>query len=78
MQDSDFAGTAKVSRSISNSFTRYDLLLAIIPAVFAVALLASLLFPISVQSSLVLASSMSAIALIDGLFRNPPTAGSNI
>lgn len=54
------------------SVSRYDLVLAVIPTAFVVAILLAHLLGIPAQSALVGASIIGAIALVDGLFRHPP------
>lgn len=54
------------------SVSRYDLVLAVIPTAFVVAILLARLLAIPAQTALVGASIIGAIALVDGMFRNPP------
>lgn len=57
--------------------TRYDLLLAIIPVAFLLAVFASTLLSAPPRTALVAASAVGALAVVDGLFRNPPTVGAS-
>jgi hypothetical protein len=54
------------------SVTRHDVVLAVIPTAFIVALLVGQLLSISVEATLVSASIVAGLAVADGLFRNPP------
>lgn len=67
---SDTTNTAAVS-----GVTRYDLVLAVIPSAFVVALLAGHVLSLSVEASAVFASIVGGLALLDGLFLNPPESG---
>lgn len=58
-----------------SGLTRYDLVLAIIPSAFIVALLVGHVLSLSVEASVVFASAVGALALLDGLFLNPPDVG---
>lgn len=53
-------------------YSRYDLLLSVIPAAFLVALVVSLVSPLPVTTLLAVASIVGAFAVADGLFVNPP------
>jgi hypothetical protein len=55
--------------------SRYDLLLAVIPAAFLIALLANVAFSVPLRTALPAGSIVGAAALADGLFFNPPTEG---
>jgi len=55
--------------------SRYDLVLAVIPTAFVVALLASIVFSIPLRAVLTASSLVGALALVDGLYRNPPIDG---
>jgi len=52
--------------------TRYDLVLAVVPLAFAVALVAGLLVPVSVHGALAAAGVVGTAAVVDALFVNPP------
>lgn len=56
----------------SDGLTRYDLLLLVIPATFLVALVASQVSSFGLSTLLAAASVVGAIAVVDGLFVNPP------
>jgi hypothetical protein len=58
--------------SVLPSFTRYDLLLAVLPIVFLVSLLVGVVFSISIEFTLMAGSLLGVIALIDALFVHPP------
>lgn len=77
MKGSDNRISKIVRQFVPARLSRYDLLLAIIPLAFLLALLAGFALSIPPQLSLVAASVIGAVALVDGLFRNPPTAGSD-
>jgi len=55
--------------------SRYDLVLAVIPAAFAIALLVNAVFSVPLRATLPASSIVSALALADGLYFNPPTEG---
>ncbi|WP_135533708.1 hypothetical protein [Halostella pelagica] len=52
--------------------SRYDLVLAVIPAAFIFALLIGYLFSLPSRTTLIAASVVGVGAMFDGLFRNPP------
>jgi hypothetical protein len=56
--------------------SRYDLLLVVIPAAFVLSLLVGHLFSVTPRLSMAAAAVVGAAALVDGLFVNPPQAGS--
>lgn len=55
--------------------TRYDLVLALIPAVFALTLTTAAVVGLSLQTALTGASMVGVLAVLDALFINPPTRG---
>lgn len=57
------------------AITRHDLVLAVIPSAFIVAMLVGQVVSLSTQASVALASIVGALALFDALFLNPPTSG---
>lgn len=58
------------------SVSRYDFVLAIIPVAFLLAGVASQVLSVAPHVLLVGATLVCAIALVDGLFLNPPRPGS--
>lgn len=52
----------------------YDLVLAVIPAVFVVAVLLGELLAVPAETAIAGASIAAALALVDALFLNPPIA----
>ena len=52
--------------------SRYDLLLAVVPAAFLLGLAAVGLADVPLRLAMTSAAAVGALALIDGLFRNPP------
>lgn len=54
--------------------TRADLLLALIPLAFAVALVAAGTLPLARREALAIASAFGLTAIFDGVVRNPPTS----
>lgn len=52
--------------------SRYDLLLAVVPAAFLVGLLAATLADVPFRVAMSSAAAVGALALVDGLFLNPP------
>ena len=72
---SDRRGTESVAKSGGfggSSVTRHDVVLAVIPAAFLVALLVGQFLSISVEATMFGASVVAGLAVVDGLFRNPP------
>ena len=55
--------------------SRYDLVLAVIPSVFIVAVLLGHLLSVSARVAVAGASLVAVLALVDALFINPPTSG---
>ncbi len=62
-------------RRLPAGVTRYDLVLAVIPLSFAVALAGSLVASLPINTAVVLGASVAAVAVGDALFVNPPTQG---
>lgn len=57
------------------SISRYDLVLALIPAAFLLTAAVVGLFDVSVKTGLTAAGAIGAAALADAMFLNPPTPG---
>lgn len=55
--------------------TREDLVLLAIPVALLLSVAAHVIAGISLQATLVPASLVGALAIVDAVFRNPPTAG---
>lgn len=55
--------------------SRYDLVLAVIPAAFLIGLMLSQIMDMPVRLGLGLASVFGGAALVDALFLNPPNRG---
>jgi len=55
--------------------TRYDLVLAVVPLAFVVALVAGLLSSIPTHGALAAAALVGTAAVVDALFVNPPKRG---
>lgn len=56
----------------SRSLSRYDLLLAFMPAIFLASIVVGNLLSLGVQTALTGASLVGVITLIDALFLHPP------
>lgn len=56
----------------STAPTRYDLVLAAIPLAFVVSMLAGHVLSLPPETSVVIASLVSLLVLVDGLLVNPP------
>ncbi|MDF9744570.1 hypothetical protein [Natrinema salsiterrestre] len=71
----DVTGIETVARVADRLSTidRYDLLLGLIPAAFAVAWLAGYFLDLSAQTTLLGGVAIAAIALFDGLYFRPPS-----
>ena len=54
--------------------SRYDLLLAVIPLVFATMFAVQAAFGVPFRAAVTAGALLSAIAVVDALFVNPPTA----
>ena len=52
--------------------TRYDLLLAIVPVAFAVALVAASVLGISMVQAMLIAAPIGVFVIIDACYLNPP------
>ncbi|WP_076608713.1 hypothetical protein [Natronorubrum thiooxidans] len=52
--------------------TRYDLLLAIVPVAFAVALVAASVLSISIVQAMAIAAPIGVFAIVDACYLNPP------
>jgi len=59
-------------RTDGRTLSRYDFVLLVIPAAFVLALAAAHLSPFRVSTLLAAASLVGALAVVDGLFVNPP------
>lgn len=66
------ARTSGADRTERRTLSRYDALLLVIPAVFALALAAAQVSPFRTSTLLAAASFVGALAVADGLFVNPP------
>jgi len=55
-----------------DGLSRYDLLLLVIPVTFLIALVASQVSSFGLSTLLAAASVVGAVAVVDGLFVNPP------
>ena len=55
------------------SVSYYDLVLAVIPAVFAVSVLVGTLLAVEPHVAFAVGSALAGLALVDALFVNPPT-----
>ncbi|NLV05748.1 hypothetical protein GOC83_06300 [Haloarcula rubripromontorii] len=55
--------------------TRHDLVLAVIPAVFVLTLVAAVVLDLSLQVAVAGGALAGAVAVIDALFVHPPTRG---
>lgn len=63
------------SRTVARNghrLSRYDLLLAVVPVAFLVGLLAAGLTDVPLRVAMSSAAAVGALALVDGLFLNPP------
>lgn len=58
--------------ALGRSLSRYDLLLAVIPAAFACSLAAGQLLSVPSSNAMAAASVVGALVLADALFLNPP------
>jgi len=64
-------------RWVFGRLSRYDLLLAAIPLVFALALSVHALTPVSLQAALAGGALLSGLCLFDAVYLNPPIEGSS-
>ena len=67
---------AKFWKRLLGQLSRYDLLLAAIPLVLALALVAHLLTPISLYAAVGVGSVLSGVFVADALYFHPPTSPS--
>jgi len=54
------------------SLSRYDLILLVIPAALLVGLVSGYLLSVSLETALLVGSTIGGVALLDALFVNPP------
>lgn len=54
--------------------SRYDLVLAAIPSVFVIAVLAGNLLSVSAETAIAAASLVGALAVLDAMFVHPPVS----
>ncbi|WP_336003245.1 hypothetical protein [Halorientalis halophila] len=75
MTRSDEITTARAGQQprTPRTLTRYDLVLALIPAVFLLSVVLAHFLGIPMRTALLGASSVGGLALLDALFVNPPT-----
>ncbi len=64
--------TDRATTTLVPEVTRYDLLLAMVPAVFVLGVAASHLASLPPRAGLAGASLVAGLAVVDALFRNPP------
>jgi small-conductance mechanosensitive channel len=64
--------TQRRTRIDGRTLSRYDLVLLVIPATFVLALAIAQVSPFAVSTVLAAASLVGALAVVDGLFVNPP------
>jgi hypothetical protein len=60
---------------VGERLTRYDLILLAIPVALLASLLAHVAVGVPLRTTLVPASLVGALAIVDAVFLNPPTAG---
>jgi hypothetical protein len=60
---------------VGDRLTRYDLILLAIPVALLASLLAHVAVGVPLRTTLVPASLVGALAIVDAVFLNPPTAG---
>jgi len=60
------------NRGVGPARDRYDLLLALIPLAFLVAVLAVHVLPVTLRQALGAASVVCLLGIVDGVYRNPP------
>ena len=75
MFGSDNAGIGFVRRlrRTGSTISRYDLLLATIPLALGSGLLAGAATDLPLEAALAAGTALAALAVLDGLFINPPT-----
>jgi hypothetical protein len=61
-----------VWKRLFGQLTRYDLVLTVIPLVFVTAVLATTTLSVPFLPALAAGAAVSAVALVDALFVNPP------
>jgi hypothetical protein len=55
--------------------SRYDIVLAVIPTIFVIAILLGHLVSVSLQTAVAFGSLLGVVAVVDALFVNPPRPG---
>lgn len=70
---SDSAGiSSTLGGLVRPRLSRYDLVLGVIPVAFLLSGILTTILGLSVQTAIVLASVVCLVAIVDGLFVNPP------
>lgn len=72
MDSDDFATASRTVREPTRSISRYDLVLAVIPLAFLVAVSLAYATATPLRHALVSAAGVSALAVVDALFLRPP------
>ncbi|RXK49198.1 hypothetical protein [Halorientalis pallida] len=72
MPRSDNARSGRIGLQTLDSVSRYDLVLALIPVVFLLSVVLGHLLSVPFRTTLVGASAVGALVLLDALFVNPP------
>jgi hypothetical protein len=75
MATSDRTRGTREHSAAGSRFSRYDLLLVVIPAAFLLALVGSLVSALPASVLVAGASVIGGLAVADGLFVNPPGRG---
>lgn len=75
MATSDRTRHVREHSTADSRFSRYDLLLLVIPTAFLLAFVGSTMTSLPVSTLMAAASMVGALAVADGLFRNPPNHG---
>lgn len=66
----------QIARLRDLQVSRYDLVLAVIPAVFVLAALAGTLLSLPPEAAVAAASLLGVVAMVDAMFLNPPVSRS--
>lgn len=68
-------GTVSLPLDGLGSLSRYDVLLAVVPLGFVLALLAQAVFDLSLQQAVAVGAGFGVAVLVDALFVHPPVEG---
>lgn len=75
IESDDRDAVSAADRPLPGTVSRYDLLLAAVPGAFVLALVAGRTLSLPPHLTIIAGATIAALAIGDGLFRNPPGTG---